>query len=101
MSKYVCTTPIVYRSPRYGKVITVETGFVSDGATGAYDIRSIGWWVHDKLCDTYQWDDGSRCSNWQASVVLHDILKAEGRWFRCRSWFVATLIFGEIRKLWR
>ncbi len=95
---YRLRSPVVYKSPRYRKVLTVEEGFVSDGGSGpAEDIVSLGWWVHDKLCTTWLWDDGSPCSNRQASAVLHDILLSEGRWFRARSWFLATWIFGPVR----
>ena len=38
--------------------------------------------------------DGTLCTNWQASKILSDILKSEGRWFRSRSWFAATWLFG-------
>lgn len=92
---------IHYHSERYGKACTVEKGFVSDGGSGpAEDIVSRGWWVHDKLCTTWAWDDGTPCSNRQASAVLYDILKSEGRWFRARTWFLATWLFGPIR-FWR
>ena len=72
----------------------------SDGATGAFDLNSKSWWVHDRLCNTGLFDDGSKCSNLQASTIIYDILKNEGRWFRARTWFAATLLFGggECRK---
>jgi len=95
---YRLNNEIVYRSPRYRKTITVEPGFVSDGASGpAEDIVSRAWWVHDKLCTNWEFDDGSPCSNLQASFVLHDILKSEGRWLRCMGWFLATWLYGPIR----
>lgn len=84
---------ITYKSPRYGKWVTVPRGYVSDGASGpAEDIVSEAWWVHDVLCSRGTFDDDTPCSNRQASLVLYDILKSEGRWFRCRSWFLGTLI---------
>ena len=91
---------IVYYSKRYDKYVTVPEGYLSDGATGAIDIWSEGWWVHDVLCDRGTWDDGTPVNNWQASQVLQDILKAEGRWARARYWFWATWAFGggEARK---
>lgn len=91
--KYQLNTPIVYTSPRYGKTVTVQPG-IYDGATGAMDINSAGWWVHDQLCKSGKWDDGTPLSNWQCSQVLQDILKAEGRWARARYWFWFTLIGG-------
>ena len=83
-----------YYSKRYNKKITVPKGYKSDGATGAIDINSKAWWVHDILCEFGKFDDGTPCNNLQASSVLSDILKSEGRWFRARSWFVATWLFG-------
>lgn len=91
---YTLNDPIVYTSPRYGKTITVPAPYISDGATGAMDILSMGWWVHDRLCDTGRWDDGTPLNNWQCSQVLQDILSSEGRWVRARYWFVSTLLFG-------
>lgn len=97
---YRLHAPIVYHSPRYCKLVTVEAGFVSDGGSGpAEDIVSEAWWVHDKLCTTWKFDDGTPCSNRQASLVLYDILKREGRWFRARSWFLATWLYGPLRDL--
>jgi hypothetical protein len=90
---YQVVHEIVYRSPRFRKIATVPVGYISDGATGAEDIASESWFVHDILCARGKWDDGTKCSNWQASWVLHDILLSEGRWFRARTWFIATLIF--------
>ena len=91
---YIRKTGFTYYSWRYDKFVTVKAGFESDGATGARDINSLSWWVHDVLCDFGVFDDGTPCTNWQASMILSDILKAEGRWFRARSWFVATWLFG-------
>ena len=92
--KYILPYDIDYTSPRYGKSIYVEAGYLSDGATGAFDIWSESWWVHDKLCDDGAWDDGTPITNWQASTVLSDILKSEGRWARARYWFAFTWLFG-------
>lgn len=97
--KYLNPARIVYYSPRYDKTVTVPEGWGSDGASGAVDIYSQSWWCHDMLCVTWKWDDGSPCTNLQASKILHDILIDEGRWFRARSWFVATWVFGPIRRL--
>jgi hypothetical protein len=89
-----------YRVRRYVKTVTVPLGYPSDGATGARDISSMAWWVHDVLCDTGKWDDGTPCTNIQASMVLYDILESEGRWFRKYTWSVATFLLGggEARK---
>ena len=89
-----CPEPIRYFSKRYMKLVLVPKGYSSDGATGAPDINSRAWWVHDKLCDTGTFEGGSKCNNWQASQVLQDILSEEGRWFRAKSWFWGTWFFG-------
>jgi hypothetical protein len=89
-----------YYSQRYNRSITVPDRYPSDGATGAVDIDSKSWWVHDVMCDRGTWDDGSPITNWQASCVISDILYDEGRWTRSLGWLVATFSFGggECRK---
>ena len=103
-----------YYSRRYNKFVFVDEGFLSDGATGAIDVRgnhpveyegktifvSRSWIVHDHLCETGCWSDGEKLSNWQCSMVLKDILKKEGRWFRDFWWMIATFTLGggEARK---
>lgn len=91
---YTLDETIIYESPRYGKTVTVPKGYRSDGATGAMDITSRGWWVHDMLCDRGTWDDGTKLSNWQCSQVLQDILSSEGRKWQGHRWFWATWLFG-------
>ena len=94
-AKYQYLSPdYTYYSERYDKRITIKRGMMSDGASGALDIYSWGWWIHDKLCSTGKWDDGTEVTNWQASRVLADVLKAEGRWLRSKYWFWATWLFG-------
>ena len=84
-------------SLRYLKETIVEKGFDSDGASGpAEDIVSEAWWIHDKLCRTKKWADGTPCSAWQRSMVLHDILWQEGRYVRSMRWFVATFMWDGI-----
>lgn len=90
---YVLLRAINYSS-RYGKEVFVPAGRRSDGATGAWDIISEAWWVHDELCNIGKFKDDSPCTNLQASTVLYDILRSEGYWFRARTWFTATLLFG-------
>ena len=98
--KYKLLTSYRYYSKRYSKHITVPYGYLSDGATGAKDIHSWSWWVHDKLCDTGMFDDGTKCSNWQASRILSDILASEWsiqrpfRGIRSFLWLPATWLFG-------
>lgn len=91
---YKLINDISYYSKRYKKSVTVIAGTRSDGATGAYDINSCSWWVHDELCKTGRFDDGYKCTNWQASRILSDILRSEGYWFRSKSWLFATFLFG-------
>jgi hypothetical protein len=106
---------IKYYSERFDKTITVPRGYWSDGATGAVDLsgkhlvynieeneyqrKSQGFLVHDVLKEKEKWDDGSECTNLQASWVLKDILKAEGRWVRDFWWFISTFAWGEFTKL--
>lgn len=114
--KYKNLEKIVYKSARYGKQKTVEYGYWSDGATGACDVsgphpvynreldcdeeKSGSWLVHDTLKEDEKWDDGTECTNLQASWVIKDILKSEGRWVRDFWWFASTLVWGESTKLW-
>lgn len=91
---YVLDEWIDYISPRYGKRVFCEVGMTSDGATGAMDIISASWWVHDKLCETGTFYDKTPCTNWQASNILHDILEAEGYWARAEYWRMMTYWFG-------
>lgn len=92
--KYTLLESIIYYSKRYDKVVIVYVGYRSDGATGALDIKSEAWWVHDKLCADGEWYDGTPITNWEASQVLSDVLKSEGRWLRSKYWFWATFLFG-------
>ena len=92
--KYQLNEAIAYTSPRYGKTAIVPAGYVSDGATGAMDIASRAWFVHDILCERGFWDDGTPLTNWQCSTVLYDILSEEGRKWQAVRWRYATLLFG-------
>jgi hypothetical protein len=85
---------IAYYSLRYSKWIGVEKGDRSDGATSAKDINSFGWIFHDELCNDGTFEGGAKCSNWQASHVLTDIMRDEGRYVRQYTWFWATWFFG-------
>ncbi len=91
---YVIIKGGTYYSKRYNKHITVEKYMPSDGATGAFDVCIDAWGFHDKLCYTGKFDDGTLCSNWQASCIVSDILSERGRWFRSTTWKYATLIGG-------
>lgn len=92
--KYRLKVDISYYSTRYDCIVRGKKGEVFDGATGAIDIDSYGWVIHDILCRDGCFADGTPCNNWQASMVLHDVLRSEGRWFRKYTWFLATWLFG-------
>lgn len=92
--RYVCNENIGYFSERYQKWIIREAKDDSDGATYAKDIDCFGWLFHDELCDTGLWEDGTPCTNWQGSMVLSDILKEQGFWFRTHTWFISTWLMG-------
>lgn len=92
--KYYNKHAFTYHSKRYKKDITVPKGEPSDGATCAPDIYSRAWWVHDVLCAYGKFDDGTRCTNWQASRILSDILWEEKQWLRAGPWGVFSFLFG-------
>lgn len=85
---------LAYWSVRYRKWVTIKKGDKSDGATSAPDIDSWCWLIHDDLCNFGVFEDGSKCTNWQASKILSDILRTEGKWLRSFTWFTATWLFG-------
>lgn len=100
IGRYVLDEDYYYMSPRYRKSVVLAKGYTSDGATGAFDIVSAAWWIHDKLCEDKTWSDGSPCSRWQSSRVCSDILAAEGRSVRAFTWKYATMlprVWGHIR----
>ena len=98
--KYVFLDRVSYWCEYYKKFISVKHGDLSDGASGAADIRSLAWWVHDQLCRTGKFDDGTLCTNWQASKILRIILwqewsiKKPFRLIRGILWSPATWLFG-------
>ena len=85
---------IAYYSTRYNQWITIKKGDKSDGATSAPDINSFCWLIHDDLCNFGVFEDGTKCTNWQASMVLSDLLSEEDKYIRSKTWFVATWLFG-------
>ena len=101
MNEYTSLSQITYYSSRYNKRVTVPKGYMSDGATGAIDIKdSTSWWVHDWLCDVGRFDDGTECTNWQASAILSDILVEEGHRIRSVTWRWTTFLFGGKKLRW-
>ena len=91
---YECTESYWYCSTRYGKRVHIIEGQVRDGASGAMDIKSSSWWVHDQLCADACWSDQTPVTAWQCAQVLSDILWDEGRKFRSVYWKWTTLFFG-------
>ena len=92
--KYMALNKYRYLSKRFNRAVTIEIGFKSDGASGAWDIKSDSWGIHDKICQRGTWDDGTLLSNFDASTVLSDILRSEGRYFRAVYWWAATFCCG-------
>jgi hypothetical protein len=90
---YEVTKTVSYFSPRYKKRVTAPEGMVYDGATGVPDLMSVGSLYHDVLCLRMTWDDASPVTNWQASMVLHDIMRKEGRKGRSIVWKWGTVVF--------
>jgi hypothetical protein len=96
-TRYILRSPIVYYSRRYGKWLTCPIGMDSDGASGpAMDITSQGWWCHDWACGHKRWDDGSYITPLQRSMILHDILRAEGRQIRAKTWMPVVWFWSAI-----
>ena len=94
VKRYICDETYRYFSPRYKKWVVIYEGDDSDGATGAFDIRSSAWFIHDKLCEKACWQDETPVTAWQAAQVLSDILWDEGRWARSVYWKWSTFLFG-------
>lgn len=84
----------LFYSKRYKKFLLIHKDFYSDGATDAIDIDSDSWIVHDFICRYGEWSDKTKINNWQASMVIHDILEEEGYWFRKYTWFWMTWLLG-------
>lgn len=91
---YEALESYTYTSSRYNRSVFIPKGQVRDGASGAFDVRSASWWVHDQLCADGCWRDQSPVTAWQACNVLSDILWAEGRWARAQYWKWSTLLLG-------
>lgn len=91
---YECLATYTHFSQRYTQWVTVREGDVSDGATGAFDVPSSAWWIHDALCARAKWDSGQPVTAWQAAQTLRDVLRGEGRLLRSWYWHWATFLFG-------
>ncbi|MFT5728759.1 MAG: hypothetical protein ACI8PB_002915 [Desulforhopalus sp.] len=117
--KYQRLTELVYYSSMFNRYITIPAGRKSDGATGARDLgvkesgwrgvwakfvqnilKSYGnveteaWWVHDELCLTGAWDDGTKISNFICSTVVAVELQKDGYTKEAIYWWFATFLFG-------
>jgi hypothetical protein len=94
--KYKFTQAQTMYSRRYRKFIFLPKGFGSDGATGAKDLHgSWSWPFHDVITNSGKFNDGTPCTAWQASMILRDILHAEGHFARKYIWKWATLLLGS------
>jgi hypothetical protein len=97
--KYMLLRRTTYLS-RYNKLIIGYPGYKWNGADVVNDLvsegtMSMGPLIHDLITDkTPCFADGTPCSNWKASQILKDILKAEGRWVRMIPWRWMTFLFG-------
>lgn len=89
---YFCPVKLVYEA--HGHTFTTPKGYPSDGATGAIDIYSMGWFAHDRACDVGEWDDGWPMHPSEASEMLGWYLKQEGRHIRDGLWKRMTFWFG-------
>lgn len=98
---YISTEKFTYYSERYNKMITLPKGTWSDGATLAPDLLSNGWGVHDILRRCKTFDDVSPCSNFQASMILFDILWEERRYVNAPIWAIGTYLWGSLPEKFR
>ncbi len=92
--KWMALNDYLYHSSMFNQDVQIKAGDKSDGATGAPDIDSDSWWIHDKLCETGTWKSGQRLSNFVASTVLGNMLWHEGYWYRSVYWWFATFFGG-------
>ena len=101
---YALVEDYTYYSKRYKKHVVLLKEFRWDGATAAIDLEPEASGVHDWLCGNYrglgprppvgQWHDGSTLTNWQASVVYRDILRATGHTMTRSNVRMMAVFFG-------
>ncbi len=115
---YILEEDYKYHSERYDQFVDLKKGMWSDGATGFVDLGSqgklsktfawfrnrihgmlgnvkSGWFfVHDELCNTGTWSDGTPVSNWVASTVAKDILRDDMWKILSFPVWGATFLFG-------
>ena len=89
---YRVVKPVFYYSKRYDKTVRVY-----------FDLDSRFWIVHDFFVNDNggTWQDGSYCTNWQASVVAFDILIYENRYIHAPLVFAGTLLWGYILRAYK
>ncbi len=117
--RYELLEKYVYYSRMFNRTITIPKGRKSDGATSARDlganesgwrgwwskaigqflhspkgVRTAAWFVHDELCLTGRWDDGTKISNFICSTVLSVILYYDGYKKEAVTWWFATFFGG-------
>ena len=92
---YEVTETYRYYSKLFNRYLTIEAGFFSDGATKAPDIEDTdAWFIHDKICQSGQWDDGTKISNFTASTVLAIEMFNDGYRRLSFWWWWATYLCG-------
>ena len=101
---YILLEDYPYHSARYRKHVVLLKGFRWDGATAAIDLEPEASGVHDWICGNYtergpkppigQWHDGSTMTNWQASVVYRDTLRATGHTMTRSTIRLIVVFFG-------
>ena len=91
--RYKLEEDVIYYSERYKGTILAKAG-IYDGATGAVDILSLAWVIHDQICNEPFFSDGRKITAWMAASILSDILKQEKRWFRSFTWKYMTFFLG-------
>jgi len=102
---YALIDDYAYYSARYKNHVVLLKEFRWDGATAAIDLEPEASGVHDWICGNYrdigprppvgQWHDGTRLTNWQASVIYRDILRATGHSIlRSNNRMFAVFFFG-------
>lgn len=92
---YTCLEEYIYYSPRYRKYITIPFSYPSNGANYVKDLVPDAFFVHDKGCETGEWDDGSKMCNRELSFVYYDILRYHGvPWWRCVVRGIGTFLGG-------
>ena len=104
---YTLLENVFWRDPKTGKYIVARKGESYDGATGAIDILgdvkaeragqvvnvSKSWVLHDVVCRTGRWSDGSKISEYDKARILGVALRQEGRWIRGIFWPIATFLY--------